>query len=713
MSSFFKKFVVSVTLVALLSVTVISPNMAQAAIPVHDWPKTIIDGIWNGLKLAQAALTNVSLGLPGTGAATRAALRAGSKTCSSFKRAAEIASTADTFSDASVIAGSAGELASLTTKITALQIVRTCMEIVLEGGEAAGAVAALTGLQALQVLDNWAQIMNDTILSLDKRIDDLQARKTAAVKEMWKAVGVRILLTAQKQLTAQLVRAVVDRYKVSNYLDYADAVTSQIYTADYVNKNFPDSSDQLILRSIITNPDLGTNVHPAVQQKAREYTCGTPDGIDISDPGYFASLAQCGASKSDPYYVQSAFQAAADGARASARRTAEAEVAGGSGFIPVRNCANLTSQQMGFDLNAQRLRMNVQRDGQVLKELLDRQTANPSSVNAADITRAQAQLQQSAKQLHDLPKSDKAFTQPCNAITNPARAVSDWTNSYLAAQMHASASVKSDNVPFFANFAVAAADSFLNKILTNGGAINALFEHGYRSGNVTLTNITQTPEQKQATFLGDANTTAIQAGIIFTANKVGDSGQYTLAWDGRGVPGADSVRILGSGLPTTSVVTAATSTASGTPAAVPPTQLVNGSVVVSPPSPDTVYRIFVLDVNRVIIGIMTINLSSKVVPNTVQLTDLNNIQNALSLGQQYSDEAAAPVPPDTPEPPLDGTIIILPPGSVIQTPGITGTGTPLSLGFGSSGKVAGAYTGAPAVPQFRGSPGPFDPRGSK
>jgi hypothetical protein len=141
-------------------------------------------------------------------------------------------------------------------------------EIVLEGGEAAGAVAALTGLQALQVLDNWAQIMNDTILSLDKRIDDLQARKTAAVKEMWKAVGVRILLTAQKQLTAQLVRAVVDRYKVSNYLDYADAVTSQIYTADYVNKNFPDSSDQLILRSIITNPDLGTNVHPAVQHKS-------------------------------------------------------------------------------------------------------------------------------------------------------------------------------------------------------------------------------------------------------------------------------------------------------------------------------------------------------------------------------------------------------------------------------------------------------------
>jgi hypothetical protein len=209
-----------------------------------------------------------------------------------------------------------------------------------------------------------------------------------------------------------------------------------------------------------------------------------PDEIDASDPNFYSKMARFGASKSSEYYVQTSLEAAADGARVNARKTAEQEVAGGNGFVPVRNCANLTTQQRGFDLEQKRLSDLVAQDKEVLARLSAQYQLTPTSQVQTDIQKAAQQLSADLAKLKALPKSSKAFTQPCEAIMKPAKAVSDYTTAFIGAQLNAAAMPQDNNLPFGAALAEGWANSFLGNIITNKKVVNMLFENGYQSGNI-------------------------------------------------------------------------------------------------------------------------------------------------------------------------------------------------------------------------------------
>src|SRR4051812_21992175 len=98
------KVVICATLIVVAS-TFAPVHKAQAVIPVIDGFLGGLTKIFHALSIASQHLTNLTLGLPGSGAATRAALKGGKAACSSYDKALAIADTADNFSSVAVLTG--------------------------------------------------------------------------------------------------------------------------------------------------------------------------------------------------------------------------------------------------------------------------------------------------------------------------------------------------------------------------------------------------------------------------------------------------------------------------------------------------------------------------------------------------------------------------------------------------------------------------------
>jgi len=563
------------------------PVIPQAVVLVDPPTTALLTAISGSTAASAAALVtlNTAVGLPGVSQGVVAgiingALKAASAVCSNVSKFQEIAGTADNFSSFSLIGGSPTEALQITTKLSALIGLKTCDQAQLDALK----IAIPDSLMTAQELTRRMAVLNSEIASLSTRIEALKARQSASFKDVLKAVAIKLLLTYSQQLTTKMINTLIYKYKINDYLQYADAVASTVYNADYVNKNYPNVSNQLILRSILQNGTVQGEVLPMIRQEAQENLGFSPDLVLTSDPSYYVKMAQVQSMQNDPYTLGMIYRDRASQVQAQGLTSAQQEISQGKGFIPVRNCSGAVSQQKQIDVQNIKLSYQADLDYQTLAKLQSAYTMMPTTQMKAQLDTATAAYQQSQTKLKALPQSvDKAFVTLCEGINNPGAFVGDSIQSYLQQHLQQSGTLNNNNLPFYGSFIQSVAMNFINNIFT-GGKSNAqlLTEAGLAAGTVVANDAVNKWDENKAQNQVDQNITenkntltqASKNGATLKASSItGSTAQFQLLWDTTGYTTGDVGFITitgGSGLSATAAVQALGQTGSKT-LAYPPT----------------------------------------------------------------------------------------------------------------------------------------------
>ncbi|MBI3232414.1 MAG: hypothetical protein HYZ51_05075 [Candidatus Doudnabacteria bacterium] len=547
----FIKFTAFILALSQALVIFFTPVFQAEAFIVHDPGHTAAQSIWNGIKIAAQHIGNLSLGLPGTGAATRAGLKAGKTACTTYDKAMKIADTADTVSSAAVIAGNAALLAKLNIKIASLTTLRTCYSIMLEAIEKGGTVAGVSGNQALEQLTGEDFILTTLITNIDSRIDRLKEERNKALQELWKGVAIRTLMRVQQRITTNLVNKLVAKYKISNILQYADAAATQVYMIDYINKNVQDGKDQAILRSILSNQGLHDTVYPMIRAKIEQQIQKAPSDLLITSGSFYDELSQYGSPEYNTSFMAMSYENALDVAKAKAAELALQEIQTSQGFIPVRNCTDIMVTQRQYDQDNIRLSYEVRKAEDAHLALLQQNALagrNASlKVSKDELDIAKAKLDEAQKVLQNFGKTKKAFTPPCGPIVNPGYFVAQSINSFLSSHLGSAANVKSENLPFFANFAESVASNFLTKIITSGLSPNnnLLTDNGYQQSAISPSAVIE--DRGESNFLKTTDILAESHNSTFSGEKTANTSlnQYILKWNAEATPNASYIIITG------------------------------------------------------------------------------------------------------------------------------------------------------------------------
>jgi hypothetical protein len=522
-----------------------TPKQAQALIPVHD----TLGYILSGLKYAAQHVGLLSSGLPGSGAAASATLIAAETGCSIPEDAARLAMTADNIGGVAAIAGDAAQISKLSVKIATLTAISTCYNVVLKGakiGSVGGSVAG--GEQVITVLGFTMAELRGVINAYDQRIENLVAQRDEAIKKMWEGVAYRILVTVQQQVTTKLINQLISKYKIGNYLKYADAVATQVYTANFVQKNFPEKADQLIIRSILSNDATQYGLMPILKEQANKALGFLPEQLDFADPDYYVKMAMAGTGAANPYYLQSVYQVQAGMTASQATEMAKQEIAQGQGFIPARNCSGVIAQQNSIlDKQRQKIGSDISVKNRALGNLQSQAALNPGSVKPEDIQKAVTDLTKANYDYQNVGGNASVFAEACADIKNPAAAISNFANSYLASALNVVNSPKPGSLPFFANFVEGVATNFLMNIVSGGTPSTELLkEAGYQAANIAANEIlVGTTEAKT---LKDADAAAQKSNLTFSATKSSVAGEYTVTWNVSAINGASRITITGTSL---------------------------------------------------------------------------------------------------------------------------------------------------------------------
>lgn len=533
-SIFFLSIFVSVNLCAATA------PKAEAFLGFGDIVYDPVNYIVNGLKLAAGYLTNLSLGVPGSGAAARGALKAGKVPCDTIKSTYDFANSATNFTGIEAIAGNTAQLTSLTVKISTLTTVRACYESIKIAQETAGTAAGVAGgQQVLDQLNAQDQTIEEAIDTTNARLDGLIEKREQVIKAIWKSVAVRILMNVQQKITTNLLNNMISKYKISDYQKYSDAVATQVYTTNYIANNYSDGGDQMIMKSLMQNDFTNGTVLPMVRTKVDESLGFVPDQLSISSPDYYMKLAQASAN---PYLTQTVYQDKLDSAKAVGKLSAQQEVASGNGFMPVRNINGVVAQQQ-LQIDKQRIEMQkqLQIKMQAYTLLKNKNESAPGTVAQAELDKAQQDILILQTALTKLAEEKPSYKSVADGITNPAGAVSGFLNSYLQSHLNTANNPKDENLPFFAGFVENVATNFVTNFIEQGKPnFQILNDAGITAGNIVSANIVaNTAESAQLKALESSN---LKQSVIFVGAKQGSTaGQYALSWDASGLPNQSTI----------------------------------------------------------------------------------------------------------------------------------------------------------------------------
>ncbi len=518
------------------------PNKTQALIPVHDLPGYILDG----LKFSVDFLRNLALGAPGSGAATRAALKGAKKPCDAVKTAYQASQAADVFPGAEVLGGNSVQIGKLTAKITALQTLRTCYISVLALEEAPGALAGvLGGLQAESAAGFNELILENAINALDQRIDKLVELRSNAIKAMWKAVAVKVLITAENKFVTNVVNDIIRKYKVSNFLDYGDALTTQIYNIEYAQKNYPNQVDQAIIKSVWQSDPFQGELSPILSAQASENLGFDPTLIDYNDPAFFVKMAQAGSMNNTPDGLNVLYNDAATVVRAQAKANAQAEISQGQGVMALRNCSGIASQERRFDSDFKAKQDDLALKQAAYQKLWAAQISDPSSVDPQDLQRALNNLNQAKTALAALPKRNSdVFVKRCEDISNPASAINNFTNTFLSTSLIGSKFKEPENLSFAPSAVGAFSSLFLDKLIgvTKGRSLGTRdFE------DMALTTSGQYASDLSLNILRSAENSTKNNSLFLSVASAGSAGRFVINWDASALEGGSRITITGTG----------------------------------------------------------------------------------------------------------------------------------------------------------------------
>ena len=342
------------------------------------------------------------------------------------------------------------------------------LEIVAQSAKGA------TNSQAQNLEANRALIANKK-QTLTLQLTDYEKQKKESFTDVFEAIGFNFALEAYKQVTIKGVNEVVDKLKINNYGKYIDALATQVYSIDYIKKNFSkDKQRELIAASLFRNQALGditglSNAVTLAQQKSKQYKVD-PASLNWGNNNFWGRVSGAADERVWPEYHMLTGRSDASQAIASGRETARSGTAG-KGFKDVRNCNDVTAQQAQIDTDLAAAGKKLE-ETEIAAALLQL-----SESNAYDIAAAQSEYDAAAaeyKRVQDnshggLAEAGCAVLQPAEFV---ARTTSDWLKSFI----DQNTDIKTTNVSLFGSLAGKLANTLFKDIIQGrgGSALNDL-----------------------------------------------------------------------------------------------------------------------------------------------------------------------------------------------------------------------------------------------
>lgn len=335
--------------------------------------------------------------------------------------------------------------------------------------------------------------------ALEARIQDLVKQQAASLKDVFKALSVSIILDLNKNLTTKLVNELKDKYKIGKYLDYADALASQVYAVDYIKKNYNgDQQNQLILTTLakaqnIPGP-LSNNLYYKTAQSVIEAkvakTCpnvGTLGGWQSSN--WYQSVNSAASDACNVRLEQEKAQQQLQAVMSGAKQSADQEIkSSNGGFKSTRNCTDASAQNkkidaqyVAHDTALAKAKAAVDLAGAQIDKLY--QDVNDPNFEANlkvaldSFDKAKAAYATALKSYEALPDQVAGgVVTLCEAISSPANFLAQGINSYLTKHLDQTFKLQSDNLPLFGKILSKYTSNFVTNILlgnkSNGHVLN-------------------------------------------------------------------------------------------------------------------------------------------------------------------------------------------------------------------------------------------------
>lgn len=387
----------------------------------------------------------------------------------------------DTSSSAAfnVIGGGAAEATKVSAKIVKAAAAKECIDAYILALDiertSVGATLGLNGeIPVATEIDRYGKVS----AALQQVIENLKAQQSASVKDILKAFMVKLVLNLNKNLTTSLVNNMVEKYKISDYLAYGDALTSQVYSMKYINDNFKgDARQQMIIRSLLQSEKLPGKVQTAqafATSKAQDYlaaVCGLNSSNTANQDlsSYIKCLSAYGSADANPqyHYLQGIDQANA--ARSAGQLGTSQEISQSNGFAPPRNCKGSLTMQKQIDAQYDKAATDLRVATMARTSLENALKLSPPRTTQEEVQKAidnEAQAKANEKALNSQVSSP--IIDICEAIDTPASFVSTSIGDFLKQHLDQTSQLKSDNLPFYATFLANVTSNFLTNILTGG-----------------------------------------------------------------------------------------------------------------------------------------------------------------------------------------------------------------------------------------------------
>lgn len=456
------------------------------------------------------------------------------------------------FGGLELISGGASAKVQLTAKLKALDGFISCRN---------GVISLVKNIPAPNVFtatkkQNMIADLTSVIASLKAKQEPIKAQLDIATKGFWKSLILQILLKTTKAVATRVVNHLISNYKINDIMQYTDAVASQVYTNQLIRNNAGSGADQLIIRSMLTNPTLRSGISSAVYQSAADAlqvngNVYTTENMDANDPDFYLKLAKYGYGETSPAFLQTVYENRAKEMQNIGLASAQNEVLLGSGLKSPRNCGGNVSEQKAIDQKWNLANDKMQNRYKLyldLKSAKDTQwnilTAKEKEKLTADLQKAQDDYLAAAKELKGLPETfESPVLKICEKIASPAEAVNKGIDKAFASFTDGMSKYNDNNLPFFMNF-ISDLGSNISSSLIFGGDPKAVFlsesQRISTAVNMGLNYIDSQTMQKN-----------LENGIEFSAEKDYSSiydDAYKLTWKVGNVTDAYYVTITGPNL---------------------------------------------------------------------------------------------------------------------------------------------------------------------
>ena len=530
----FQKFIVGILIFSF----VFLPVSQSHAFIFHDIAHTVVTSIFSGLSTASQAITNFGVGLPGTGSAAAGSFKAGKVSCNTIKKTLEAADMADLANISTAVVGEGyTKVTKLTVKYNGLKALKICLELFNTMVELGDPIVASTGLAAISSLGFNKTTLAVSIADISRKMDSVKESTNQAWADVWKAITVRLLMQAQQKITTNMVNNLIQKYKVSNYTQYANAVAGQVYNYQYLKQYSSKGSDQAIVRSLLPGGIGKASAMPMIKAKADKSFGQKVDLVDLDDPNFFAEMAKKGSSNANPSFQEYLAESGAMEVASKSQAKASEEISTNNGFKGSWDCKE--SRQQTVDAETAKLSKEAEIAYIAYDDLLTMYELDSESVDYFEVQMAEEAYNLAKGKMETYAEAEKDGVSPCELL-NPGSVISNSTNNYLASHLSSTANMKDANLPFFAKFIESTASNLLNNIIgKTGRGFNSLAENGSSQVKVNVSDVVETNKSTQSLKADFED--AQRDNIIFEGVKTGaEANEYKLQWDAENYVGADN-----------------------------------------------------------------------------------------------------------------------------------------------------------------------------